>query len=580
MRRLRQTFVIASITFAAAGFHTVPANAQEVDPDIAAEELFHRREMLELLQRRMPAAINAKRWQDALMGDDHGVLRPQYIATLFKEYSNLKNQADKSKTIKWVEAIAEELVAGGEGELFLRLAAHYVRHQTVVSFESPFAAQRISFGKNIEDLGKIMAKTLSRMSPDDQRTFKESFATAIAGELVNHCDEEGAQPKCQPNPDFAFAVMGYRLFKDFAGGSGKAASAATADAMVLMREQLGKYSFTAKDLAGFFTRDGLAEFNIVTSSYVTQDQSSLMLLLEMGMRADYKAGESLRHVFMLELKPPGNASLGLVLYNQVYEISQQHDQATLYGTLAQRMTAREWQRAIGFVLSFEQVKGIYQAYYASAGEKAKTLFQAARLRPIAPHEEANMTALFADLLKKTAAKPETYYRLVDDFQHHEPFNRVLMAQGKFTTSQVKTHFDYLAGVYVHTESISKIINTNMRLMNLIRAYPITSQNINQIADGFRSTILKYAEQAGGSREKSHQLAKVVSIANTSGWHECIDNALIGELRKRMDFGAQSDVHKTLDEIQRVNGWFPRIHTPQRLSPWRTYTAPATKPQPR
>ncbi len=561
MVRIRQLFIFATIAFSALGFSATPAHSQEDDQEIAAEEIFHRVQAFDDFRAKMPAAVNANRWQEAFLGDDKGIVHPQYIATLFRDYFKV-NAANQAQTIKWVEAIAGELVARGDGDMFLLLASHYVRHNTNLGFHSPFAGARISFGKNIETLGGIIKTAMSRMTPDEQRGFKESFAVAIATTLVNNCNGEGVQTECNVNPDLAMAVAGYRLLKDFAKGTGADAQASSDDALKAMREQLGKHTFKVEDLAGLYTTNGNIDFRVVTYNYLplaqrqSQPQFALTLLFEMGLRADRVVGDSMRHLFISNISRPVNAD-DMFVYGRTYELAAQQRREGLTDTLAQQVVAREWQLAMGHALSMEQIKTIYANYYAATSSGAH-LYAAARTKHLNTQEQAQMPVLFTELLKQTSARPDAYYRLMHDFKGDAHYQQALRAYRlKMTLPQVAAHFDYLAGIYIHTANIGQTIDSNMRLMDLIKANAEGPASQRLTAKVFRASILKYAGAVAKDGEKSYQLAKLVATANNSGWDKLIDRAFITKLRKRLPLNPQL-VDATLVSVLEVQDLRTRI----------------------
>lgn len=557
MVRLRQLFVIAGMAFSFFGNDIAPASAQTDNPKAAAKKLNQQREVLKLLRSRMPPIQNAKRWVDAFLGEERRdksgkvsiVKRPQYIGALFSDYFK-SNETIKLKTVAWVERVARGLIVSGDGDMFMLLASHYVRHETNASMYSHFNNSRTSFDRNIENLGQLLSRTLSQMPPNDQRKFKENFARAIAGTFVNNCDDS-SPPECIPHPDLPLAIMGYRLFKDFAQGSGVGAKAATDAAIQAMHKQFGKYTLKEDDVLGLLSSDGVEDFKTATSSYVSQSQSPLIMLMEMGVRVDWKVGEAIRRQFMTELQPNGNPALGLSFYAQTYNMADQHTRARLNGTLAQQMTAREWQRALGFTMNMAQVRGLYEANYLSPDQSTKHLFAAALHKSYTPQEAAEMSTLFADIIKKSAGNPEAYYRLMDDFKNHDAYQQALAAKEKLTIPQAAAHFDFLAAIYVYATDFNQTLDSNLRLMSLIREHPIAEKNKAQMQVAFRQSITKYAALIGSQGDPAYQLAKLVQTANNAGWDGLMDDAFIRVLQSKLSGATHSQAASTLNSVLEV-----------------------------
>ena len=570
MVRVRQLFVVAGIMFCAPSPSITPAHGQTDHPVIAAEAAFHRAEMLETLAKQMPPAVNAKRWLEAFLGNDKKtVVHALTIASLFTDYTKL-GKANKTKTIQLIEAIAAELIASGDGDMFMRLASRYVNHNTDVVFTSRFAGQRKSFGKTIDQLGAIIRKTMAQMPPDDQRTFKRSLANAIAHTLVNNCNDDGTAPVCNSRPDLPLAVMGYRLLIDFAQGTGVDAAGSSEGALWVMRHHLAKHNFKPEDMDGLLTRDGIADFEKVTKGYVPPSQSPLMVLFEMGIRADRDAGESIRRVFISYLTEDAGAEFGVMVYTRTYDIAERQHQARLNYTIAQQIISRDWQVALGKQFKLDELKTIYRAHYISPTPGTRYLFAAAKTKQLSAQEQAQMPALFADLLKRTAARPEAYYRLMDDFIDNAQYSKALLEfQPMLKAAQVAAQFDFLANIYISSTDFVQTSKSLMRLERLIRTNMEGSVTNRMTTKAFRATILKYAPLARNNSEAGYQLAKLVQSANNRGWHALIDKEFIDDLKERFKQSSHTGIIETLSSIIEVNDMRRRMDADERarLKEW-------------
>ncbi len=549
--RIRELFVMTAVALGALSVSATPVQGQSRDPDVATEEAFHRDEELELLRSKVPAAVLPLRWQEAYLGDDNGVRHPQYLATLLREYASA-NATNKMHTIKWVEALAAELVQRGDGEMFMILAAHYVHHHTNVNYDSAFSGRRLTLGRKIEHLGALINKNLAAMAADDQRKFKESFARAVAGTIVNNCDEDGDKPLCNPSPDLPLAVLGYRLLVDYCGGSGPDAASASRSAFREMRGQLAKHTLSAEDMQGLFTHQGIVDFQQVTSTYTLSSQSPVMMLMEMGVRVDAKTGHSLRRLFMSYLQQPENRAFAIFLFNRTFQAAHAQRATGQYNSMALRTIAPEWQNAVSETLTVDAIKALYMQVYVNGAANTQQLLLAARHKDLTAQQQKQMVAVFAAVLKQAAAKPELYYRMMDDFKGNAQYQAALLDyQPTMPLEQVAKHYRYLANIYITATAIDKTIDSNLRLTDLVKVNAALPKPKQMHATTFKGIVLQFAKDIAGDEDKSYQLAKLVSTSMNMGWAALVTPELVANMRSTLKTRTDGFASETLDTILRV-----------------------------
>lgn len=590
MSRIAAFYYMTRIALCAVAMgHMTPAAAQDAKKDarrqaIEVESDFHRgiataserAQELERLRRALPSniAVDALQWQRSLLGNpEKSFLGASHLSALVRNYKKGPfGVHDKRQMIKWIDALTGEVIKRGDGNMFLVLAAHYVKQTENHALQNPFAGFDVNLGKEFSDLGKILAQTLETMNLEQQEIFKDNFAAAIAAQLINNCTPatDQAPTQCTPNADFKRALMGYLLLTQYAGGNTVEEKAATALAVQLLQVKLGSYRLTPDHLAGFMTAQGMQLFQNAVSTYVPGNVSAFMPLLEMGLRAEPAAAESIRRVFLEQASKSSNIEMSFYLYNQVHAIARLQSAAPMVGSLAQQIINPEldpaskanWDSALAAKLTPQRIKRIYTDRYINA--LPQEIFYVAKSKLLQPGEAAEVAKIYPVLLTQTVKKPAFYYQLQVEFAADPLFNRARDTfEAKMAGKDRLNLFEHLARIYIADTLYLTTSWSIKQIDELIgRTKPVTHITSND----FRETIDRLASSVKGNQAKIDRLVNVIAQANLKGWMDFIDAPYLKGLLTRLggvegdttDEQFQGILRAQVDLRRQIKAWEPTI----------------------
>lgn len=550
MASIVKTFAITAIALGALTANIRPSYAQTApqattDMDEPEEEaVFHRLDALEVKRLTFPKSIPTREWQTAFCGWYNDPPSPQYLATLFRDYAKA-SRANQALTIKWVEALADELVQRGDAKMFLLLAEHYVKYNYPQNIYGQFLGQPNTFDLELSRLGNLLKKSVAALSPAYQQQFKKDLGIAAASYLVAKVPNSAGGVNYEPQPDFIPAVLAYELMTRYVPSD---------EGLAAFEAIIKNATFEAEDLRGFFTLDGVRDFTVVASGFmpnITLERSPLIHVFNMGLRIDKQAGEGFRNMFIDAIKD-NTPDETLFAINQVYRLAAEQRFAGKDETMAQQMVSKVWEDAVSAVMTPKMIREIYLQHYTGKQTKPPQSFHIARKKRFNGAQEIEMQDVFADVLKATVKTPQAYYRLINDFAHDESFSKAFVKENSRLQSQhILTHFSYLATIYIDDQSVAATIDSNIRMMHLMRLDATLPPQQRVTSAGFQRAILQLAKTAKNSTDQSNQLIKLVATANNTGWDKHITAPFIDNLRKNLLVLRGSFAAETLDSILRV-----------------------------
>ncbi|MDX1921997.1 MAG: hypothetical protein SFW65_02565 [Alphaproteobacteria bacterium] len=571
---IKQGFVIVgmavSMTLAAQSARA--QNTQRPAPpsystDIAEEEVFHRLEELDRKRKNFAKVIPAQEWQTALLGWGDDPPRPQYLASLFRQYDDKKTtRKAKQQTIQWVEILADELVQRGDAHMFLLLASHYVAYDTRVTFYSPFRGANTTFGLGISRLGKLLQKSQASLSKDERDAFQKDLGAAIAAQLVVTTTDEHGETQSTPANGFITAILGYELLTAYAYSD---------EALSVLDNELKKAKFTSKDMQGFLTMDGIRDFQVVVSPFlsIAREKSPVSHLLKLGLRVDKDVGEALRDLFIDAIKVD-DPQTAMIVMDHTYELAAQQRFAGMSDTLAQRMLSPIWDEAVASIMTPKIMQGIYLKQYMTPGRRIPRTFTVARSKRLTPAQATEMQGVYTELLKATVKKPEAFYKLVDDFSGDAVFAAALaQTNTELLKQNIMPHITHLTAVYMADTSFTSNMNSNLRISQLIKLDAELQPTKRVTTTTFQRDMFLLARACKGYPERAQRLANILASANASGWDRHITKSFIDAVRKEIAAPEGSAANETLDVILRVQA---DMRARERAWQARTQVKPNTK----
>lgn len=550
MARLPNLLLSAAIAAAALTVSARPAYPQTTKApatnttDVAEEDTFHRLEELDAKRKKYLKSILPQEWQTAFTGWGDSEPRPQYLGRLFAHYEKLKTRKEKQLTIQWVETLANELVQRGDAEMFLLLAAHYVKYG-YTGFYSPFSANRNSFGLDLPRLGGLMQRSIAKLSKADAELFRKDLGIAVASALVTTKPNENGFITTEPNNQFITAVLGYELLTQYAYD---------ANALKALDDELKKGTFQPEDLQGLFTLEGAASLGHVAGGFMPNTpngKSPLWHLFQLGLRVDQDAGISLRTMFMDAIKF-NTVDNTFAAINRIYALAGEQSRAGMEDTMAQQMRSPVWEKAVGNLMTADTIKKILIQRYTNLALPSTQVFYIARQKQYAERSIPGMDKVYSDLLIATAKNPAGFYAVIKDFSYDDEFKKAYAQVGEgLQAKNLIAHFTHLANIYMVDANAGSTIDSNLTMMHLMRLDATLPPAQRVTSAAFRGAIMHLVKAAKTDSAKSYQLVKLVSTANNTGWDKHITAPFIATLRNQIVVLRGSFAEETLDSILRV-----------------------------
>ncbi len=551
MASITRAFAITALALGALTASVRPMHAQapsqtttdQGEPD--EEVVFHRLEALDAKRLTFPKSIPTREWQTAFLGWGGDAPRPQYLGTLFRDYAKA-NRTNQALTIKWVEALADELVQRGDAKMFLLLAEHYVKYnQPATSIYSSFYGQPNTLGLELSRLGNVLKKSLAMLSPADQKQFQKDLGEATASYLVANIPNGSGGENPEPQRGFITAVLGYELMTSYATGD---------EGLAAFEAVIKNATFAAEDLQGFLTLEGVRDFMMVASGFMpklTLEHSPLTHLFNMGLRVDKESGVALRNMFIAAIKD-NKPDETLFAINQVYRLAAVQRYAGKVDTLAQQMLSPVWDDAVAAIMTPQLMGTIYLKHYTNPITYIPRSVTVARNKTLTAQQETEMQAVYTELMKQTVKKPEAFYKLVDDFANNETFRKAMAQTNTALLAQhIMPHVTHLAVIYMADAHVGSTIDSNIRMMHLMRLDATLEPKQRVTTTAFQRDMFMLARACKGYPARAYQFTKVLANANTSGWHRHITKSFIDAVRKEIAAPEGSAANETLDTILRV-----------------------------
>lgn len=580
MASITRAFAITAIALSALTTDMRPTHAQvppQATTDLAEPEeeaVFHRLEALELKRLTFPKSIPTQEWQTAFCGWNDDAPRPQYLGTLFGQYAKA-SRANQALTIKWVDALADELVQRGDAKMFLLLAAHYVRYnQPLTSIYSSFYAQPNTFGLELNRLGNLLKKSLATLSPADQQQFRQDLGEATASYLVADVTNDHGYVNSEPQNGFITAVLGYELMTRYVPSD---EGLAAFDAIVK------KASFSSEDLQGFFTLEGTRDFMVVASGFmpnITLGNSPLSHLFAMGLRTDKEAGESMRNMFITAIKD-NKPEETLFAIDHVYRMAAVQRYAGKEDTLAQQMLSPVWDEAVAAIMTPTMMGEIFLKHYMNPSPVyIPRSLSVARFKQLSPEQEPEMQKVYLGLIQRTVKQPQAFYKMADDFSGDAVFRKAMAQMNTTLLAQnIMPHVAYLAGVYIADANVGSTINSNLRMMHLMQLDGTLKPEQRVTTAAFQRAVVQLARSVKGNAVQSQRLAQFLQTAmntrsdDNAGWGKHITTSFIETLRKTMDVPKGSYADTTLNVVLELKDHYARVDADRRIREraWQTRT---------
>lgn len=556
----RALFVAASVAVLA----NIPfeAHAQQTMHDVVTA-MNAERDRLAVLNAKaaaLPKAVRAHEWQAALLAQGNALPRPQNFADLLIHYENAL-PVTKKAILAWVGVLASEVVMRGDGHMVMLLAQRYVKKDYSLRANSGFANAQRTLNANTDTFGNIVASTLKRMQPHQQKAFRTSFAQAVGATLVTNETDANGDEFSQSHGDFVAAVLGFQLLRKYVEMGDPDIRAETRK---IIDDEIKDYQFTLIDLERLWGENGIDDFQKATNAFLVTKSTGLSLLLQLAPRATKDAGRVMRETFAQDFSNPKSYEYALYVYDLVHRNAVRQRIDGKENTLSEQMLSLSWDKALSDVLTPERINTIYFRHYFEGDDKRPKSYAIARAKQLTPAQQTDMTQRFQYLLGNAVGKPKIYFQILKDFEGDQVFAAALdKFQPEIKPRHVAAHFKYLAGIYINptkTTKFDETVDSNRRLIDLIKTIAdrpliknIKPDTLSADAKVFQASIqgliLKITDEVKGDEAKSYQLAKVVHNAVVFGWANIIDPEFLKRLESSLKGTAAKDQIMTSIRVQ-------------------------------